>query len=488
MMDNENSNQAAQVLLSDLVENILRYSDNPGACATHVTAQIRELIGVRMVALVANETGKGHNLVGICPPRKEEYWNQPELQQFITSWLEYDTPRLIDSNIDPAGNTLSSIGISISFVIPLMVGAEKVGMLVLLDLLDQKGVSIILETLTRVSRILALILKNSFLYRDLEHTVEIRTGQLARSEQLFRALFEQAIDGIFFLDAAGKVISVNESFARLHGRTVEEMTRMGLEELDVEGTAPVSERMRRIMAGESLTFEVEHVHRDGHIFPLEVTTNLISVGNEKMIIAVHRDITERKKAAEQLQRKQAMLARTEGIAHIGSWEWDVATDTVTWSDELFQIFRRDPEKGAPSFAEHPEIYYPEDMAKLRQAVEAAVSTGKPYEMELRAIRTDGETRVCLARGNAEMGPGGNATRLFGSLQDITDRKRAEEDIRKLNEELEQRVKDRTAEIEKKNTELERMNKLFVGRELRMIELKGKIATLEEKTNKGNMQS
>ncbi|MBI5056540.1 MAG: PAS domain-containing protein [Nitrospirae bacterium] len=138
-----------------------------------------------------------------------------------------------------------------------------------------------------------------------------------------------------------------------------------------------------------------------------------------------QNITERKKAEVALQRNQDMLARTEGIAHVGSWEWEVATDTVTWSDELFHIFQLDPADGAPSFAEHPRLYHPDDMEKLKLAVEAAVKEGVPYEMELRAIRTDGETRVCRAQGYAEMGPGGKATRLFGSFQDITERKRAE---------------------------------------------------------------
>jgi hypothetical protein len=72
-----------------------------------------------------------------------------------------------------------------------------------------------------------------------------------------------------------------------------------------------------------------------------------------------------------------MLARTEAIANVGSWEWDVATDTVKWSDELFRIFQRSPADGAPSFAEHPELYHPEDMERLSKRVEAALNHGTP---------------------------------------------------------------------------------------------------------------
>jgi PAS domain S-box-containing protein len=196
-------------------------------------------------------------------------------------------------------------------------------------------------------------------------------------------------------------------------------------------------------------------------------------------ITVLRGRSKRAEAERRLHREQAMLARTEAFAHIGSWEWEVATDTVTWSDELFRIFRRDPATGAPSFAEQPRLYHPEDMAKLEQVVRIAVLEGTPYELELRSIRTDGVMRVCLARGHAERGADGKAVRLFGSLQDITDRKRMEDDLRVLNEQLEQRVKERTAELEKRNRDLEQMNKAFVGRELRMVELKEKIKELEK---------
>jgi len=146
----------------------------------------------------------------------------------------------------------------------------------------------------------------------------------------------------------------------------------------------------------------------------------------KRVLELEKAELENKRNSEALHRSQVMMARTERIANVGSWEWEIATDRVTWSDELFRIFQLDPDEKVPSWAEHSALYHPEDIESLRHAVEASVADGTPYELELRALRKDGEIRVCLACGFAETGLDGRATRLFGSLQDITDRKQAED--------------------------------------------------------------
>ena len=214
----------------------------------------------------------------------------------------------------------------------------------------------------------------------------------------------------------------------------------------------------------------------------DLVTALIGVGNKptdydaddvetlEVLLALTMDMVERKRAEEALRHGQAMLARTESIADVGSWEWDVATDITTWSAGLFRLFRRDVADGAPSFAEHPRFYEPASMAQLERVVEAAVRAGTPFELELRALRADGETRVCLVRGHAELGAGGTATRLYGSLQDITERKRAEEALAELNEQLTERVAKAVAELRAKDQLL-----IAQGRQAAMGEMIGNIA-------------
>jgi PAS domain S-box-containing protein len=134
---------------------------------------------------------------------------------------------------------------------------------------------------------------------------------------------------------------------------------------------------------------------------------------------------QRIESERQMEHSRTMLSRTEAIANIGSWEWSIDTDQVRWSDELFRIFGWDPAQGAPPFAEQHRLYPPQDMANLREAVDRCISDGTPFKEELRLLRTDGEVRWCISRGQPEYDATGRVVGLAGSLQDITDRKQAE---------------------------------------------------------------
>jgi diguanylate cyclase (GGDEF)-like protein/PAS domain S-box-containing protein len=126
---------------------------------------------------------------------------------------------------------------------------------------------------------------------------------LRESEQHYRTLFDSASDGIMTVTASGRIVAVNRAFARMHGYSSDEILTINLNDLDTPKTQPlIKERMQRSFSGEAMTFEVEHYHKDGHIFSLEVTTNLISSIDEPLVQALHRDITERKQLEEQIRQ------------------------------------------------------------------------------------------------------------------------------------------------------------------------------------------
>jgi len=129
--------------------------------------------------------------------------------------------------------------------------------------------------------------------------------RLRESEERYRALFSRAGDGIFIMSPDGKLMDINESFARMHGYSMGELLQMNIRDLDTPETSQrFPERVARLMAGETLTLEVEHYHKDGHIFPLEVAASLISFGGESYIQSFHRDITKRKRGEEALRESE----------------------------------------------------------------------------------------------------------------------------------------------------------------------------------------
>ena len=128
------------------------------------------------------------------------------------------------------------------------------------------------------------------------------------SELRYRTQFDQASDGILQLSTNGEVLNLNEAFARMHGYSVEEMQGVGIKNLNPsEPVQLTTERIRRVLAGEMLEFEVEHYHKDGHLFPLAVSTGLVSIDGDLVIQAFHRDITERKRIEQALEKTNLEL-------------------------------------------------------------------------------------------------------------------------------------------------------------------------------------
>jgi len=118
---------------------------------------------------------------------------------------------------------------------------------------------------------------------------------------------------------------------------------------------------------------------------------------------------------------------------VGSWQWDSRTDTVTWTEELYRIVGRDPRQPAPSYKEHPGIYAAESWERLQFAVADALQAGSSYELDLKIILPDSTIRWAIARGEPVRDAHGQIIGLHGTLQDITERKRAEQTLRDSEE-------------------------------------------------------
>jgi PAS domain S-box-containing protein len=156
-------------------------------------------------------------------------------------------------------------------------------------------------------------------------------------------------------------------------------------------------------------------------------------GRVYQLFGTCQDITERKQAEEErqalsrdLQESKARLEEAQRVAHIGHYEWNLITNRVIWSDELYRIYGLHPRSGPIDMAMVGDMIHPDDRERVFRTAEEAGRNGVHTEAEHRTVRPDGEVRTLQGLGTVKRDASGRAYEMFGTVQDITDRKRAEE--------------------------------------------------------------
>ena len=147
------------------------------------------------------------------------------------------------------------------------------------------------------------------------------------------------------------------------------------------------------------------------------------------LIGAVQDIAERNRAEEALAKSEALLREAQGAAQIGHWELDTSIMTPAWSEEIFRIFGLDPEAGEPSFEAHQKVTHPDDWGILNNAITTSIVEGIPFDIEFRILRPDKAIRWIHAIGYPKKDSEGRIVSVFGTAQDITDRKLLEDALR-----------------------------------------------------------
>ena len=167
--------------------------------------------------------------------------------------------------------------------------------------------------------------------------------------------------------------------------------------------------------------------KSGELFWVDIASNPIMIkGESGYHLADWIDITESRKSEEALREVNEDLKVAQRLTKIGSWKWIIATDKVTWSEELCHINGWDPALPVPPFAEMAKFYTPGSWERLKELVTKACETGESYELETDQIRTDSAMIKTLVRGEVDYDEDGRIVSLHGTVQDITERKQADE--------------------------------------------------------------
>jgi PAS domain S-box-containing protein len=156
---------------------------------------------------------------------------------------------------------------------------------------------------------------------------------------------------------------------------------------------------------------------------------------ERVEDALREQLSERRRAEEELRRSEASLAEGQRISHTGSWSWNVATGDLFWSQEHFRIFGFDPETAKPSHSMFLERIHPNDRSFVEQTVDWAVRERTDFELDYRIVLANGSIRYLQSLGHPVLGESGDLVEFVGTVIDATERRGAEEALREAQAEL-----------------------------------------------------
>ncbi|GEM_PF-2028868 len=266
-------------------------------------------------------------------------------------------------------------------------------------------------------------------------------GLLRESEERFRTMMNWTYDWEYWIAPDRDVVYCSPSIEHITGYSAEEfIADKGLIDRIIhpddhplwEEHVPLHTSNQEERKPSEVDFRI--IARDGSLRWISHTCRAIFADDGRWIgrRISNRDITERKRMELELASAHKSLKDAHRLAHIGTWNWVMENDTVTWSEELYNIAGKDPSLPAPTYAEMPRIYTPGSWDLLNAAVTNALNTGKPYNLELELIRADGSIRWIIAFGGVKRDDTGKVIGLHGTLQDITERKQAEEKLKFSN--------------------------------------------------------
>ncbi len=257
------------------------------------------------------------------------------------------------------------------------------------------------------------------------------------SQNQFGKLLELAPDPLIVIDEQGLIVLANEQAEVLTGYASTDLVGRPADSLVPESARSADQGtfLHPTADHNGERFDLQLRTCTGAEVPVEVSLSPVEASSGRVVVASMRDVSERRQAETALHESRQRLAEAQRIAHIGSWSWSVATDSVSWSDELYRLYGLDPATGPASFADYLQRVHPGDRDRVAAAITSTVQSLAPYEHDYRIVLPSGAVRRMHARGEVTARDGDRALQLMGYCHDVTEHWEVDEKRRQAQDEL-----------------------------------------------------
>ncbi|RXA21438.1 PAS domain S-box protein, partial [Methanosarcina sp. MSH10X1] len=290
-------------------------------------------------------------------------------------------------------------------------------------------------------------------------TEQKKAGEALRLSNIYnRSLIEASLDPLVTIGPDGKITDVNNATELVTGYPREELIGSDFSDYFTEPEKARKGYQQVFIYGEVRDYALEIQNKNGHVTPVLYNASIYKDETGKVIgvFATARDITERKKAEEALKKayenleqlvkkrtqelekayeslkeSETGLAEAQKMAHIGNWSWDLVTGEGYWSNELYHIFGRSPQKPAPSRNELLNYIHPDDRDYVDKNIKKGLKKGPKAGIDYRIILANGEERTVHSKAEVIFDKHNLPVRVKGIVQDITERIKTEETMARI---------------------------------------------------------
>ena len=269
-------------------------------------------------------------------------------------------------------------------------------------------------------------------FKEVEYNI-ISDTLFNKNSQDYRGIVENSLIAFFLTKPDGTILECNKAACDLFGYSINELRQMGLHGIIENNETQKNKKIKEKSETDNLKAALIGIKKNGEKFPIEVSsvTFLNANGQERSSTSII-DITDRKYVENALLKNKYYLHEAQKMAQMGSWNFDFKADKVTWSDALYDVFGVTKQTFHETSDSFIKLVAPEDRAMVLETSRRSQLTGEPFNIEYRITTPKGEKRIVHEHGYSEKSVTGDIVRLFGTAQDITERKQVEQ-VLKLSE-------------------------------------------------------